>query len=103
MGQSVRCVANMLMYVVGHIVHSLLCGIRCMTRAPWSSFSAQGGMLLSASYVVLWFTQHVWDYAVEVQPTSLHPSMQPRGHCVMYSASICCSDQHNFAIGENGA
>ena len=28
---------------------------------------AQGGMLLSASYVILWLAQHAWDYAVEVR------------------------------------
>ena len=30
------------------------------------STGAQGGMLLSASYVILWLVQHLWDYIEEV-------------------------------------
>ncbi len=60
-------------------------------------------MLLSASYVVLWFTQHVWDYAVEVQPPSLYPSSSDVAvvGCVVQAFLVLIS--MTFQLAQNGA
>ncbi len=57
-------------------------------------------MLLSASYVVLWFTQHVWDYAVEVQSISL-PQLLARITSWPHHHFVCLCCWLNIALSVN--